>query len=303
MKPELSIITVSYNCKPYLEKMILSVQKYYKNTSYEIIVVENNSSDTTEQMVQKLQKVNPNIHMIQLKKTVGFSEANNTGAKKAQGEYLFFLNPDTELTNPTLQLLPKILQQNPNLGTIAPLLLNTDQTYQQQGGTAPSLLTLFLWMYFIDDLPFISHLVPAYQNKQKPSDVIHIQGWIGGTALMISRTHFDRISGWNEAYPLYTEDVDLCYRLSLLHLQSAIYTHASVVHHRNKSGSPESAVVGEFRGLLIFWKLHKPAWQLPLLKFLLWTGAWLRIVIFGILCGDVQRKASYSKAQSVLFMA
>ena len=89
---KVSVIIVSYNCKAFLDYCIQSVNKAIKNIKGEIIVIDNNSSDGT---VELLESKKYNLNLIKSETNLGFSKANNKAAESAKGEYLFFLNPDT----------------------------------------------------------------------------------------------------------------------------------------------------------------------------------------------------------------
>ena len=105
MQVKLSIIIVNYKSRAYLEKCLASIfSKLDSNiVSYEVIVVNN----SFEQELVGLKSAFPNIEIIQNQKNSGFGNANNLGAKEAQGELLFFLNPDTEIITNDISLVTK----------------------------------------------------------------------------------------------------------------------------------------------------------------------------------------------------
>src|SRR2546423_3826789 len=92
--PEVSIIILSYNTKDFLRNCLQSVYIRLHELNYEVIVVDNASSDGSAQMVKK---EFPKAHLIENKKNVGFAAGNNIGAKRAKGDYILLLNSDTEL--------------------------------------------------------------------------------------------------------------------------------------------------------------------------------------------------------------
>src|SRR5690606_24026412 len=142
----------------------------------------------------------------------GFGKANNLGAKQARGEYLLFLNSDTQVIDSAhLKLLEHAKKHQAKLSSCQ--LLNPDGSIQPQGGHLPSLTNLFAQMLFLDDLPFIRSVFPSYQKR----DVAFFQkdqsmGWIGGTAMLIKSDFFKSLGGFDEHIFMYAEDVDLCWR-------------------------------------------------------------------------------------------
>jgi GT2 family glycosyltransferase len=300
---ELSIIIVSHNTRDYTLAALQSIQDTVKAHQYEVIVVENASTD---QSAEAIEKAFPHIQLIKIETLIGFSTANNLGAKSAKGEYLFFLNPDTVVQPGAIELLLEHAKSLPNCGAISGQLLNPNNSIQPQGGALPNLFNVAAWMLFVDDLPFLSHLFLPYQQRNlEYFKKLHENcGWIGGTALMISRSLFEKLTGWDEQIYMYGEDVELCLRVHKAGKTACLYPGAKIMHHQNKStGSSRKAKLGEFDGLLYLWKKHKPGYQMGILKSLLWIGSWLRLVIFGILGRNDAEKHTYFEAQKRILMA
>jgi GT2 family glycosyltransferase len=115
---EVSIIIVSYNCSDLLKTCISSIYDYEKDLKFEIIVVDNNSSDDTAKMIQT---TFPSVKFIQIKYNSGFARANNVGIKIAAGDKLLFLNPDIKIVykdtiNITTKFLESINSKNAIIG-------------------------------------------------------------------------------------------------------------------------------------------------------------------------------------------
>src|SRR3989344_4336914 len=96
---DLSIIIVSYNTKDFIGECIDSIKKNTKNLNYEIIVVDNASSDNSLEM---LKTKFPDVILVESKENIGFSKANNLGVEKSKGKYVLFLNPDTVIYKDSL---------------------------------------------------------------------------------------------------------------------------------------------------------------------------------------------------------
>ncbi len=307
-----SIIIVSHNAKDYTIKAVDSIYQTVKKETLkqiEVIVVENNSNDGSYQALQKYVHL---LRLICLDHTVGFGEANNLGAEQAKGTYLFFLNPDTEIKPGAIDILLRELETHPEVGAVSGQLLNADGSIQPQGGTLPNLFNIAAWWLFpdfwifsIDDLPIIGPYLPSYQQRSLPFFKNRQEtGWIGGTALMISKSLFEKVGKWDQDIFLYGEDLELCWRLYSYHKKIVLNPEAKIIHHQHKSvGGSRRARLGEIEGLLYLWRKHFPSWQFPLLKIILVVGIWLRVVLFGILLGNEEKKSTYLEAARRVAMA
>ena len=143
---DLSVIIVNWNTKKLLEDCLASIFKFTKNLDFEVIVVDNSSSDGSQKMVQNKF---PKVKLIQNKDNLGFAKANNIGIKLAIGKYILLLNSDTYLIENSLQKLVEFAVKQENLGVLAPQLLNSDETIQQAVGFFPDLPQIFFWFMHV----------------------------------------------------------------------------------------------------------------------------------------------------------
>ncbi len=299
---DLSIIIVSHNTRDYTLAALKAIHDTIKTHTYEVIVVENSSKD---QSYEAVQETFPQDVLLKTDELVGFSTANALGVQKAHGEVLFFLNPDTKVQEGAIDLLIEHLRSLPACGAITGQLLNPNGTIQPQGGSLPNLLNVAAWMFFVDDLPFLSKLFVPYQQRDTEffKRLQEHLGWIGGTALLISKSLYEKVGGWDSAITLYGEDVELCKRVHDAGKQVCLYPGSKIIHHQNKStGSSHRAKIGEMEGLIYYWKKHNPGFQVSILKAILWGGSWLRILVFGILMRDESAKRTYFEAQKRVVM-
>lgn len=109
--PSLSIIIVSYNTKKYTLECLRSIYEQTQDVSYEVIVIDNASSDGSAEAIEAKF---PNVHLIKSKKNVGFAGANNLAAEEAKGDYLLLLNPDTVILDGAIQKLYNFALVNPD---------------------------------------------------------------------------------------------------------------------------------------------------------------------------------------------
>ena len=117
--PKVSILMVTYNCEEFIEPCLDSVACNTAWPNYEVILIDNNSTDGTKAIVRKYAEADKRIHLECLPENLGFAGANNVAAKKATGEYLVFLNPDTIVTSGWLSLMVGHCERHPAIGSVA----------------------------------------------------------------------------------------------------------------------------------------------------------------------------------------
>lgn len=294
---DLSVIIVNWNTKDLLQACLNSIFKFTKNINFEVIVVDNNSSDESQQMVKTKF---PQVKLIPNKLNLGFAKANNQGIKITEGKYCLLLNSDTYLIENSLKKLAVEAENIKNLGAIGPLLLNEDKSIQQSVGFFPHLPQVFFWMTFIDDLPFGTLLRPYhvdhdsfYKNQQEVD-------WITGAAFLVPREIIKKVGYLDENIFMYGEDVEWCYRIKKAGFKVIFTPKSKIVHigrgSRMKNQTP--AFVGEYRGLNYFYKKYKGKLALQILRFLLKIGALIRIIVFTLL-GRKELAKSYAQVFKV----
>jgi len=219
----ISIIIVNYNTKELLKNCLKSIFKTTLGFSSEMIVIDNNSSDHSQEMIKKSF---PKVKLIEMKKNVGFAQANNQGAKIAQGDILFFLNPDTLIHKNIFQKIVEIFETNSKVGIVAPQLVLSDGlpqpwVYGKKDG---------LWQLIKNKFYPVVTQTPKYSNNQ----TINVD-WVSGAAFFIKKNIFEETEGFDENFFMYFEDKDLCYRVKELGYKIVINNEVKVVHFVGKS--------------------------------------------------------------------
>ena len=256
----LSIIIVSYNVKELLRDCLESVAScQLPVASYEIVVVDNNSSDDSCQMVKENF---PLVKLIESKKNLGFGKANNLGARDSKGEFIFFLNPDTKVCSDSLGKIVKFFRTRSQAGIVGPRLLNADNSFQPSVGVYPSILSLLLEKP-IDFLerrirgvrPFLGNFLIKYKKFEKPSEV----NWVSGAALACRRKVWESLNGFDENFFMYFEDIDLCLRAKKAGWEVYHLPESEIYHLRGKSQSAKSRKKAEvyYQSQDYFFQKHK----------------------------------------------
>lgn len=308
---DLSIIIVSFNTKNLLLVCIDSVRKYTKGINYEIIVVDNGSSDGTQEAIKKIKGVRPILN----RENLGFAAANNQGIKIAQGRYILLLNSDTELREDSLGKMVGWMKKNSRVGISSCKLLNPSASTQATGGFFPNLARVFFWATFLDDLPLVSNLFGAYHphtsrffTRSRFYENAHRQDWVTGAFFLMRREVVGDIGLLDEDFFMYVEEVDYCFRAKKKGWEVWYVPITGVVHigaASSKEGlvefgegptAKERSIIGEFEGLKRFYKKNYPDWQYGFLILFLKIAAVLRFAFYGIIKGNGYAKNIYAKA-------
>ena len=242
---DLSIVIVNWNAKAYVRKCVASILANPPRATYEVVVIDSGSLDGCGEM---LRTEFPMVSAIQSDENLGFARANNLAARQSSGEYLLFLNPDTEIVGGALDSLYSHIQVLPSAGTVGCRLLNSDGSVQTSCiQSIPTITNQVLDSEFLRARWPKSRLwgmAALYDTVGKP---VRVEA-VSGACIMIRREVFESIGGFNEEYFMYAEDIDLSYRVSRAGYNTYYVPHASIVHHGG--GSSEQAV-SEFAAVMM----------------------------------------------------
>lgn len=253
---DLSIIIVSWKVKDYLKNCLRSVNEHKGTLSLEIFVVDNNSSDGTAQMVKEEFS---NVQLIANDFNVGFAKACNQALRKAQGEFILLLNPDTEILNEALVKMVDFMKQNPAVGLSSCKILNPDKTLQLSIRKFPNLISQILILLKIHN--FFPRLKPIKNYYQLDFDYSHFQevDQIMGAFFMIRKKVIDQIGFLDEKFWIWLEEVDFCKRVKEAGWKIVYNPQAEIIHHKAGSFSQISPIQAQDlfnRSLLYYFKKH-----------------------------------------------
>jgi len=230
-KINVSIIIVNYNSFNLLKLCLDSLNRFTRDISYEIIVVDNNS---TEGSIDDFLTGYKEIKLIKNKENEGFSKANNKGAAIACGKYLFFINNDVEFIQNTIKKVVEFHERSRDELLVGCKLLNKDLSIQTSVTPFPSLLNILganLFLYKI--FPHSAVLNKNYLMKQvirDPNDFIEVDAMFGAF-LSLSRDSYIKLGGFDEDFYFYHEDTDLCFRFKKTIGKVIYYKSTSVIHY------------------------------------------------------------------------
>lgn len=288
--PTLSIIIPNFNTKNLLKDCLTSIYQDNSGNFFEIIVVDNASQDRSLSM---LKKNFSKVISIRNKTNLGYGRACNQGIKKAKGKYILLLNSDTLVPQDTLKKALSWIKKHPQVDIVGCKLLNIDKSLQPSAGYFPTLLRLALMMLFIDDIPIIKTFTKSYQIRNN-NFYEHEQevDWVTGAFLLAPRQAMLRLNGFDQSIFMYAEEVDLCFRAKNKNMKVYYTPSFSIIHYKGKSSIDgfKAAILGEYKGILAFFKKYKSLSQTKVLKLILKTGALIRMLIFFVIMDNTRRR-------------
>lgn len=227
-RPIVSVIIVNWNSLTYLDKCLEILYNSEGKTPFEVIVIDNASYDGSGDLVKKY----PLLRFYQLKQNIGFSGANNYGSKQALGEVLIFLNPDTEPSNGTIDILSGLVLSNDNIGAAGCLLLNSDRSFQSSSLMPfPTLINEILDNEFIiNRLGSLRSSKTKYIFSKEIFEKVSVDA-ISGACIAVKKNVFEAVNGFNEDYFMYSEDIDLCYKIKKIGKINVFTNKCNVIHH------------------------------------------------------------------------
>lgn len=236
MQIDLSIIYVNWNSLEYLRKSIASVYKYTDDVTSEIIVVDNAS---TEKGLDLLAQEFPTITVVENRKNMGFAAANNVGVRHSVGDYVLFLNPDTELFEPSINVMLDAIKSLSDAGAVGCKLLNADLTLQVSSiQPFPTILNQILDAEYLQlrwpRCP-LWRLAPLFTGDVRALEVEVVPG----ACILIKRKTFEQVGMFTEDYFMYAEDLDLNYKLKHAGLRNYYIGRTSIVHYGGRSSAQQ----------------------------------------------------------------
>ena len=292
---DLSIIIVSYNTKEMTLACIKSIYEQAKENSFEILVVDNDSSDGSADAIAKQF---PNLKLFALKENLGFAKANNFASQYAVGKYILLLNPDTVVLNNAIDELLIFAENNSKHKLYGGRTLYGDLSLNPTScWRKPTLWSTFC--YFIGLSSLFRHNVlfdpESYGSWER--DSIKEVDIVTGCLLMIESSLWHELGGFDESFFMYGEDADLCFRAAKLGAIPIINPDATIIHYCGASEKIRTdKMIRLFRAKKQLMNKHWSSIASFLGKLLLTYSAFLRYVTVSILARINSAKYTEKKA-------
>jgi len=253
---DVSIIIVNWNTIKLLRECIQSV--YDETTcSFEIFVVDNNSSDGSADMVRK---EFPNVLLIANDDNKGFAAGNNQAMKLCKGDHILLLNPDTKVLKGAIDKLLAFLNSKSDMGAAACKLLNGDGSLQKSVGNFYSFIgTLFENRIIPKILPNSKYLAKkyvAFWDHTTPREI----DWARGAVLLVRREVVEQIGLLDEQFYIYGEEIDWCQRIKNAGWKIWYTPDAEIIHYGKASSSQRNIemFIQNYKSFYILIKKHYP---------------------------------------------
>lgn len=255
---DLSIVIINYNTKNLTKNCIQSIIESIQYVSYEIIVVDNSSKQS-----ERYEPLTEQKNIVRLFSNVannGFGAACNFGAKRSNGDYLLFLNSDTLVKEDAIDKCIEYLKNHKNVGALGvrTLLPNGDLDHGCKRGFPTPASSLYYFMGLDKKYPK-SKKYGAYRqtfvNEHQTSEV----DAVSGSFMIVPKSVYKEVSGFDEDYFMYGEDIDLCYRIKSKDYSIVYFADAYIIHLRGQSGlstKSDYVVYHFYDAMKIFYKKH-----------------------------------------------
>lgn len=257
MDKKLSIVIVNYNVTQLLRNCLLSIQKYCEGIDYEVIVIDNKSTDSSwGDLIPEF----PKVHFIASEKNEGFAKANNRAIETAAGEYLLILNPDTELEGFYLNEILNFADSKTNFGCLGVRMHDANGNFLPESKrSVPDMINSFekLFTNFKK-----KNSKSYYRNDVDEYGVAEVEV-ITGAFFLVKKEVYEKVGGLDERYFMYGEDIDLCYTLLNNNYKNYYYGKASILHHKGESTVKDELYLERFYGAMQifidkYYRVNKP---------------------------------------------
>ncbi len=252
---QLSVIILNYNVRYFLEQCVLSVENAIKNIEAEIIVIDNNSSDDSCTMMKQRFS---HIKLIENEQNLGFPKGNNIGVAQAKGEYICILNPDTVVSEDAFTKVLAFAKKQSHLGIVGVKLIDGTGNFlpeSKRGIPTPWVaFTKITGLYKIFPKSRIFGKYYAQHLSENETGKVDI---LVGAFMMMKRDLYNEIGGFDENCFMYSDDIDLSYRVLKKGKSNYYFHETSVIHYKGESTVKDGTYMKRFQEAMnFFYKKH-----------------------------------------------
>ena len=308
MNADVTIIIVTWNSRKDLPGCLGSIPAAARDVRYEVIVVDNQSTDGTAALVESS---HPDVRLLVNRENRGFAAANNQAMRLARSRDVLLLNPDTVLQDRAIDRLVQCLDGHPEASVAGPTVLNSDGSLQRTGVTFPSTWNILAEALFLDRLLPRSGIFGRHRRLYQDPRALREVDYVQGSCLMVRAAAIETAGILDEEYFMYFEETDWCFRMKQAGGSVLLCPDAAVIHYGGEESSHygERRLVSYHRGLLLFYLKHHSLADaillraVLLLRSLLRIGVWLGIAVVrpGQRSHAISSVKGYARALGLLF--
>jgi len=268
---DVSVIIVNWNTCDILRDCLQSVYLGTRAVQFEVIVVDNASSDNSAVMIRT---EFPQVILLENRKNWGFAAANNQGMAIAQGRYVLLLNSDTVVLDGAIDKVVAFADSTPKAGITGCRMLNEDKTLQLSSFMFPSVLNMTLWITYLFKLFPRSRFFGRERMTWWSRDDVRDVDVVTGSFMLVRQEAIKQVGLMDERFFMYFEETDWCYRFKQEGWKVMFTPNAEIIHLGGASSKQiRAAMVKQWRkSMLLFFKKHK-----SMLEYL---SAWFLIMLF-----------------------
>ena len=270
---DVSIVLVCWNNKAYLDPCLKSLYEGGLKSSFDVIVVDNGSTDGSQQM---LAEKYPDVKLIQNTGNVGLGKASNQGIETTNGRHVLLLNNDTLVNGPALDMLVGFLDTHPEAGAVGGKLLNPDGSFQSGYAPFSTLLEEFLIVTHIGEMLWAGY--PSHGD----SNEIKSTGWLSSACLLVRRNALDQVGLLDESYFIYGDEADLQYRLNKAGWKVYFLPSSTIIHFGGRSMDRWKRRKMVYRGKMLFYKKNYGFISTLVLRMLFLVMSFLKMLVWCI---------------------
>jgi GT2 family glycosyltransferase len=252
---QLSVIILNYNVRYFLELCVLSVENALQNIDSEIIVVDNNSSDDSCEMIKSRF---PNVKLIQNNQNLGFPKGNNIGVSQAKGDYICILNPDTVVAEDTFEKVLAFAKKQNNLGIIGVKLIDGTGNFlpeSKRGIPTPWVaFTKIMGLYKL--FPKSSFFNKYYAQHLSENQTGEVEILVGAF-MFLKKEVYQEVGGFDEECFMYSDDIDMSYTVLQKEKHNYYFHETVVIHYKGESTIKDGTYMKRFQEAMeFFYKKH-----------------------------------------------
>ncbi len=273
---KLSVVIVNYNVKHFLGQCLHSALKASENPETEIFVVDNNSVDGSCPMVREKF---PKVTLIENKKNLGFSKANNQGIRQAKGEYVLLLNPDTVVEEHCFEKVCAFMDEHPEAGGLGVKMIDGKGRFLPESKRGlPTPKVAFYKIFGLSALFPRSKEFSRYYLGHLDANQTREVEILAGAFMLLRKKALDKAGLFDEDYFMYGEDIDLSYRLRLKGYKNYYFADTTIIHYKGESTKKGSVnyVKMFYKAMIIFAQKHFSKGNARLFRFFINPAIYFR---------------------------
>lgn len=253
-RADLAVVVVNYNAGEYLARCVKSVVEASGGLALDLLVVDNASGDGSARMAAER---TPQVRLIENTTNRGLSAAWNQGAAAADAPWILFLNPDTEICQGDLVAFVKAGEARPDVAVLGPVIWNPDGTIYESGRPFPGVLQA-VGHAFLGPFAPRNRFTRAYRQTSWDRSNERQVDWVSFAAMLIRRSAFEQVGGFDEGFWLYGEELDLCTRLRDAGWRVLATPELEVMHVGGVStGRSRRTLVMHSQGIYRYYRKHR----------------------------------------------